>query len=87
MTKWKWDVGAITSGSHKLYLVLNTVITVDGEKAPRTIRTFDHSIEVKVKFTSQVATFFDNNWQWLWAAIIVPIAGFLWKRRKGSEGA
>jgi hypothetical protein len=25
-----------------------------------------------------VSGFIQKNWQWLWAAIVVPIAGYLW---------
>jgi hypothetical protein len=39
-------------------------------------------IEVNVTASQKIGALFKSNWQWLWAAILVPIAGWLWKRRK-----
>lgn len=87
ITTWKWDIEAESNGLHKLHLTLNTSITINGEKTPRTIRTFDREIDVTVKFADRVQAFISTNWQWLWAAILVPIAGFAWKRRKQGKNA
>jgi hypothetical protein len=32
-----------------------------------------------------LADFLDSNWQWLWAALVVPVAGYIWKRWKAKE--
>jgi hypothetical protein len=31
--------------------------------------------------------FIANNWQWLWAVVVVPVAGLLWlkERRRAAE--
>jgi len=81
-TEWKWEIHPKEEGKHKLHLTLTALLEIDGRSTPRAIRTFDKVIEVNVTTTQKIMLFFKNNWQWLWAAILVPIAGWLWKRKK-----
>jgi hypothetical protein len=81
-TEWKWEIHPKKEGKHKLHLTLTALLEIDGRSTPRTIRTFDKIIEVNVTTPQKIRLFFKNNWQWLWAAILVPVVGWLWKRRK-----
>jgi hypothetical protein len=49
---------------------------------PRVIRTFEETIAVNVTLSQRVSSFFANNWQWLWTAILIPIIGWLISRRR-----
>ena len=86
VTEWKWEVKPTTPGRHSLHLTLTALFAVDGNSTRRAIRTFDKTIEVDVTWSQQISGFVLNNWQWLWAAILVPLIGWLWKRRM-SRGA
>ena len=81
-TEWKWEIHPKKEGKHKLHLTLTALLEIDEPSTPRAIRTFDKTIEVNVTATQKIGLFFKNNWQWLWAAILVPVAGWLWKRKK-----
>lgn len=81
-TEWKWEIHPKKAGRHQLHLTLTALLEVDGHSTPRAIRTFQKIIEVNVTTTQKIKFFFNNNWQWLWAAILVPVAGWLWKRKK-----
>jgi len=81
-TEWKWEIYPKEEGQHKLHLTLTALLEIDGHSTPRTIRTFSKIIDVNVTAIQKVVIFFKNNWQWLWAAILVPVAGWIWKRRK-----
>ena len=81
-TEWKWEINPKEEGRHRLHLTLTALLEVDGYNTPRAIRTFSKVIEVNVTASQRVGLFVKNNWQWLWAAILVPVAGWLWKRRK-----
>lgn len=85
ITEWKWEVKPTSDGRHHLHLTLSALLSINGASTPRAIRTFDQMIEVEVMWYQRIESFFDKNWQWLWAAILVPIAGWLWKRRSSSE--
>lgn len=84
-TEWKWDIQAQTVGVQQLHLTLTASVTVNGVKTPRTLRTFDKTIDVRVKWTKQVGNFIDNNWKWLWAAIVAPAAGWWWQNRRRKK--
>ena len=81
-TEWKWEIHPKEEGQHKLHLTITALLEIDGHSTPRVIRTFSKTIEVNVSAPQKIGIFFKNNWQWLWAAILVPVAGWLWKRRK-----
>ncbi|MCH8041410.1 MAG: hypothetical protein IH977_13865 [Nitrospinae bacterium] len=82
LTEWKWEIHPKEEGQHKLHLTLTALLEIDGHSTPRAIRTFSKNIEVNVTATQKIEFFFQSKWQWLWAAILVPVAGWLWKRRK-----
>lgn len=83
-TEWKWDIKPVSEGKQHLHLTLSALINVDGASTPRAIRVFDKTIEVEVTWRQKISLFIENNWQWLWAVVLVPLAGWLWKRRKAS---
>ena len=85
VTEWKWEVKPKSDGNHYLHLTLSAILSVEGGSTPRAIRTFDKVIEVEVAWHQRVGPLFEKNWQWLWAAILVPVSGWLWKRKKKSK--
>lgn len=85
--EWKWEIKPTASGRHNLHLTLTALFSVDGAATRRAVRTFDKTIEVEVTVGQWASDFFEKNWQWLWAAILLPIAGWLWKCWKSKNGA
>ena len=85
VTEWKWEVKPNTRGGQHLHLTLSVLLSVDGTSTPRAIRTFDRMIEIEVTWPQRVGSFFNKNWQWLWAAVLLPLAGWLWKKRNRAK--
>lgn len=79
---WKWDVKPTSLGQHPLHLTLTALVSIDGATTRRAIRTFDKTIKVNVTATQWAEDFVAKNWQWLWAAIVLPLAGGVWKQWK-----
>ena len=87
-TEWKWDVEAVETGNQRLHLTLTALLEVNRDQTHFTIRTFDKTVAIDVTLTDRVTGFFNANWQWLWAFILVPLAGLVWKaisRRRNSR--
>jgi hypothetical protein len=82
ITRWKWEVTPTGHGRQTLHLTLSAHIDVAGRDTPLVVQTFHREIQVNITASQRVSEFVQNNWQWLWAAIVVPIAGYLWKGRK-----
>jgi hypothetical protein len=90
ITEWKWEIEPTRVGSQYLYLTLSVRLYVADNPVPRTVRTFDKIIEVSgvvLPLPQQLFTFAKDNWQWLWAAIVIPIVGWVigWLRKRRKE--
>lgn len=83
-TRWAWAVTPTETGTLKLHLTLNAHITVAGLDTPLQITTFYRDIKVEVPFVRRVGKFGRENWQWLWATLLVPVMGYWWRRRKNT---
>lgn len=82
ITEWKWDIRPTQTGIQQLHLTLSALIYMGDQAMPRTIHTFDQTIEVNVTLSQRISSFFGNNWQWLVTVIFIPIAGWLIRRRR-----
>jgi len=85
-THWRWEIHPKKTGLHNLHLTLTAHLEVDGQDTPRVITTFDKKIEVTVTPGQQFSRFFSNNWQWLWAAVLVPLLTWYWQRKNVKGG-
>jgi len=90
-TKWNWDVTPTQAGEEqKLHLTLTALIEVAGETTPRAIDTYNRTIlvkDVQKSWGQRVSEFIGNNWQWLWATILVPIALWAYRTYRGRKEA
>lgn len=84
-TEWKWEIHPTKEGKHKLHLTLTAILKIDGENTSRAIKSFEKVIEINVTTPQKIVLFFKSNWQWLWTVILVPVVGWLWKRRKSNS--
>ncbi len=89
VTTWQWDVIPQKGGTQTLYLQINAILQVDHTSVPRSIRTYAKSIQVNVSWNLRMSGFLRENWQWLWAAVVVPVVAAGWarwrKRRKERQ--
>jgi hypothetical protein len=85
--QWEWHVTPLQSGEQRLTLTATATIFLEGRgEKPIYYKTLEKPIVVKVDRWYSTKQFFSNNWQWLWAVIVVPAAGLLWRRmRKKSS--
>jgi hypothetical protein len=86
-TKWTWEVKPLKTGPQMLHLTLTAKFAVNGQPNSRVIRTFDKKIEVNITLAHQATNFLEKYGQWLWVGIIIPLATWLWKRRKASRAS
>jgi hypothetical protein len=70
-TEWRWNARARESGTHALHLTINAIITVDGERFPRSLDVLNREIEVEITAPQRIALFVQANWQWLAGTIVI----------------
>lgn len=75
--RWAWSIQAKTKGVQPLFLTLAIIVKVEGESTPRTVKTFEKEIRVRVTPAQHVSGFVAKHWQWLWAAVLLPLAGLI----------
>ena len=84
-TVWKWEIHPTSEGTHDLHLSLSVLLNVDNRDTPRTIETFSKSVEVKVTHQQRLSRFWDNNWPWLGATVLIPFLTWMLRRRKSPS--
>jgi hypothetical protein len=85
MTEWRWEVTPKLEGKHNLHLTLTAIIDVDGRQTQRSIRTLDYEIEIFVTWKQSLEAFLKKYWQWVWAAVLLPLIGWCWKKWKNKQ--
>jgi hypothetical protein len=85
VTRWKWEIEPTQTGVLRLHLTLTGFVEVAGERRARAIRTFEYTLVVRVTWRDKVASFVEDNWQWLWTAILAPVAFWAIRRRRSAR--
>jgi hypothetical protein len=86
-TEWRWQVAATKTGTLYLDLELSAVVAVNGSTQFVDVKRFERKWTVQVAWSDRVTSFVGGNWKWLWAAIVVPIGGVLFRRLRRSRDA
>jgi hypothetical protein len=82
-TEWDWTVSPTETGNLDLQLDLEAILDLgNGTSTPRRLKTFTKVIRVRVQALDAMKGFVAGNWQWLWSTLLVPLAGYLWHRRR-----
>src|SRR5258705_7500736 len=81
-TEWRWTVRAAQTGRHQLHLTINAIITVAGERYPRSLDVLNRDIEVEITAGQRIGMFLGANWQSLVGTVVIPLAGWLWNQRR-----
>jgi hypothetical protein len=85
-TEWSFTVTPLRSGKLPLHVRITAIVRAAGIEKMKDFPVKDEIIQVQVSPLATVGAFVSKNWQWLWSAILVPIALWLWKRRKNQKG-
>lgn len=81
-TEWLWTLTPKSVGTHSIYLTINAVVSVDDIKVERSIKTFAKTVKIEITRKQVVYAWISDNWEWAWSTLLVPLAAWLWSRRK-----
>jgi hypothetical protein len=89
-TWWKWQIKPKEAGPQRLDLTLNAVLNNGKDKSM--LQTFHRDIRIEVTWRQRASSVIAGlkDVQWLWAAVILPIAAAIygwWRKKKGHEDA
>ncbi|MEM8525918.1 MAG: hypothetical protein AAGG68_14865 [Bacteroidota bacterium] len=77
---WEWNVTPKNKGLHELIVTLNSEVLHGDENMPIEKKAFERSILVKANPYKATASFFNDNWQYLMGALVIPL--FLYGRNQ-----
>ncbi len=84
--QWEWRVTPLVSGNQELVLRASAVISTPNRPEKNVdIPVLHKTIKVRVDPFYASRRFISNNWQWLWTALVVPIALAVWRLRKRKK--
>jgi hypothetical protein len=78
---WAWSVTPLRSGDLSLILTASMLFGEEAHALPSLRETITVGVSSPGYY---VKRFVAANWQWLWAAILVPLAGWIFSRRKAK---
>ena len=87
VTEWKWEVEPKEAGKRRLHLTLSAIIDLRGREATYTVRTFERTLVIRVTLRERLTGFAEDNWQWFWSALLIPIGAWLLQRRRRNAAA
>ncbi|HEV2951214.1 MAG TPA: hypothetical protein VGZ51_03830, partial [Actinomycetota bacterium] len=85
VTRWSWEIEPVEAGSKDLHLTVSAIVNVRGTESTYTIQTFERTLAVDVAWSERVSGFVGDNWQWLWTAILIPVAAWVVQRRRRAR--
>jgi hypothetical protein len=86
-TRWRWEVVPTEHGIRSLHVTLSATLNINGSDAPIVVRTYDRDVKITITVSQRLSSFIQANWQWLWAAVLVPVGGYLWNLRRKRQGS
>lgn len=82
-TTWRWSLKAKTPGPNKLVkITISAIVLVDGERTESYIDTYNGVIKINITPGQRINRWLKDNWQWAWGALLIPILGFFYNKRK-----
>jgi hypothetical protein len=85
ITEWKWDLSGAPPGKHDIHLSINAIVTVDNDRAERSIKTFESTITVEIAPQQRLLAMLKEHMQWIWSTLLLPAGMWLWQLFKKGD--
>lgn len=79
---WNWHLTPKDSGVYDVTLTIDAKVEVNSREKSSHVKTFERTVKVTVTPMQIMLAFIENNWQWLWSALLVPVLLWFWNKRK-----
>lgn len=85
-TIWKWSLSAKKPGPNKVVkITVSAIVLVDGEKIESYVDTYTNVINIDITPKQRLFRWLSANWQWAWGALLIPVLGFFYNRKRKSK--
>jgi prepilin-type N-terminal cleavage/methylation domain-containing protein len=79
--EWRWRVIPTKGGSQTLFLSVDAILMIEGERVPRSIRVLEQPIRVDITAAERVQVFFTDKWEFVIGTLLIPLGIWWWKQR------
>lgn len=87
-TIWKWSLSAKEPGPNKVVkITVSAIVLVDGDKTESYIDTYENVININITSKQLLSRWLSANWQWAWGALLIPIAGYFYNKKRKKESS
>jgi len=80
--KWIIKVKPKKYGNLSFNIISNLGVNINNISTHLLIHSSEHKIKVTTSYSSLIIEFFQNNWKWLLATIIIPLIAFYGKIKR-----
>lgn len=88
-TQWMWKLKPINPGEAEVVLTVTAIVKTDLGNSQRQMKSFEKTIDIDITKKQIIIAFIEDNWQWLWSTILVPLGLFAYslRRNKSSDNS
>lgn len=83
-TIWEWRLTGAKPGSHDIHLSINAIVSIDHDRAEKTVKTFEETVKVEITTRQWLLELVKQYWQWVWSTLLLPAGVWLWKKWKAK---
>jgi hypothetical protein len=80
-TVWQWNVKPLKSGTNKLIMVASVIIKSKQDDGEKDFVVTEKYISIHTPFMNGFIEFFEEKWQWILSAILIPLAIYWFKEK------
>lgn len=84
-TQWLWKLRPLHPGDAEVVLTVTAIVKTDFGNSQRQMKAFEKTIDINITKRQIVMSFIEDNWQWLWSTLFVPVVLLLYRRFKKKD--
>lgn len=87
-TTWTWQLKPKTGGKFTVIVELYAIVYIGDQQTKKKYKTLKQPITITVPpepFYIKIWNWIDSKWEWLWGAVVFPIAGLIYAKLRRKK--
>lgn len=87
LPEWRFGLEATRAGSEEITLSVQIELSALSGASHRAIYDLASQVQIQSSLTRTILSFVQDNWQWIFGTLLVPLVAWLLRRRRGTASA